>query len=1243
MLKRRSILAVEGAKRPRLVAPGILLAFTALVSGGLVLMYPYRVLMDQVLRGQRGDELVIAYLRNLLRTDPHNDDLSLQLARQQLAAGDFAGMRITLREALEAGNEDTRISARLLLWRAQEESWRRSTDPARREALRASLLAELAALAGLRNLDETNLLDIAERALELGDRALALRVYAIAAKATPDHDAASLIERARLKQLDARSHEAAIQLYLLAGQRTKNLALRRQAFMQAVRIRLAEGQPAAALALAESALGNLANDLDSLIFMVELARAANQPEAAARYARLMLRISLAEALERLARADDTGFIIRVAYSGDRPPEGKPPGLPFNDRIYVLGYDAFVGNRNLDDAWQVAEYAVRQVPESLDWRLRLARVSEWSGRPESAITQWQWIMQQGSKLPRALHDEASDAILRLAPGLFDDRALILSLRYRLSKQPDSPELLRALIDAYERLGLPDEGIAVLQSVVRSTFLPGPMQALADLAQRSGNVPLAIATTQDLIRRHGATRDRAMSLAALQLGQGRVSEAHAALAAVRDRVPATDSHYWRLLGDLSLRLQDEDMARTALSRVVTLDEAGLADFTSYVELLADDEPLQAAAIALKAAQRFDDRELLLRGLALQSRAGTPEQGWQVFAGLPEAWQKRAETWPEFLALRAEVARASGHKREARRDLEQWISLRPDDENAQASLIWMLADTHDTTSLRVLLAHHETAWAANPKLHDALAAAWQTLSAPHVALERYLTPRLAAHREDYLWLLNYADALEQDRRADLAWRLRQYLMANPPKIARVSASADMLREARARLLLANRPGDASLAMLRELLRLDDPGNDGAKGRARELVVAWQLAQGENEAVRAWLWSQHARRLASPAWARISVAMAAQDWATLSEELEQRASALSREDAIATARAIGAGGLAATLAFEGQTLQRDDEPLQLALTEVLLEEAPRAELSSERRQFDRWLEHEVRLSASTRLTPGLRLSTEISHITRDVDPAVLDAPRRAQSVSLGLTLNRGPRRSELGIARNESLTSWTSLSLQQSLLDNGSQSLTLRAGWHEVADESLSLAALGWRDRIRLEARQLITPATSLSLAVQKSRFAAQNGLSLGSGSQLAASLNHTLEPLRDSQAELFWGRNHFQRAGLPDDERTEAIAARLPGDTPPAERVASLMPLSYDFYGLRLSQGMSREKNWNRSFRPYGSLALTWNTDTGAGYGLALGLAGRVSGADHLSLGISTDKGGSGTVPRSTRLGLQYWRAF
>ena len=53
--------------------------------------------------------------------------------------------------------------------------------------------------------------------------------------------------------------------------------------------------------------------------------------------------------------------------------------------------------------------------------------------------------------------------------------------------------------------------------------------------------------------------------------------------------------------------------------------------------------------------------------------------------------------------------------------------------------------------------------------------------VELDRYLTPRFKAHENDFLWLMNYADALDQNQQADRAWRLRRHLLSREWQSAR------------------------------------------------------------------------------------------------------------------------------------------------------------------------------------------------------------------------------------------------------------------------------------------------------------------------------------------------------------------------------------------------------------------------------------------------------------------------------
>jgi len=1237
MLLPRSILAAGSGKRPRLISPAVLAIFAILVAVALLLMFPYRTLMDQVLRDRSGDELSITYLRNLQRTDPHNADLALRLAQQLLAARLFGDLEPALADVLKNGSPNNKVQARLLLWHAREIVWRNpGLGSSAREAERLELLRELHALADLQ-LDEQTRLEIADRAYELGDTDLGLRLYRSIRGNTDGNQTSWLINRAQLRQNQG-APDSAIQLLLLARQRSTSLDVQRECFFRAVRILLAEDQPREALALAQSELGNLIADQQSLVFMVELARSANAPAVAENYAKLMLRLSLQQMLDRLA-ANEGAQIRTVA---DIPPLGGPPGLPFDDRVYGLGYDAFLGNRNLEDAYRVADFAVRQVPQSAAWRKRLAQVAEWSGRPEQALRQWQWLLASHD-ISAKDRDDAASAVLRLAPGLFDDKALQAGLRYRLHQHPGSPELLRALIASFEHEGLPEEAIAVLQDMIQEHPDPGSMQALENLAVQSGHTDLAIQTSEALIARYGTSRERALQLAGLYLGQGNIGKAWAALKSAQGIVPANDEAFWRLLGNLSLRAQQDAQARIAYSKLVDSDTANQDDYDALTELLVPASPADASALAMRGALRFNNWNLLLRALELNVDAGSPEVAWRTFTTLDTKWFERGEKNIRFLMLRCDVARALGHTPEAVRDLEKILALDPQNSMARQNMLWVLIDSHNQAALRTLLAAHETDWALDADLHDALGAAWMTLSAPHVALERYLAPRMKAHREDFLWLMNYADALEQDRQPDLAWQLRAWLLRTRQQAADAPASPAM-RAARTRLHMALEPGDPALGALRAFLSLSPETTPEARQIADELRISWQLGSAEPESARLWLWSRYARHLSSPDWARTALAMHEQDWKSLSLELDARFSALMRDDAISVARAIDAGALATSLAFDAQTLQRDDTPLQLQLSETLLESAPRLSVEAERLKFGQWLEKSRKIGWQQQITANLRLSMEFERIDREVDAAMMLVPGTETRTAIALSRHSRGGETRAVIARHDAMTTWLEAGVSQAYSIGGIR-LTSRMAWHEAADESLALRALGRRDLLRLEGNLPLSPATRLNLAAQAARYSAQNGLHLGTGLRSEAELSHRLGAEgEDTQLATYWNANDFRAAGsLPAGDRLDSLANRLPGTDDAADKVATLLPRDYMLYGLRWSTGTSWDESWTRRVRPFASAAITYNTDAGKGYAFSVGLAGHLDGPDHLAASFSSDQGVNSGTPRSTHINLHYWRAF
>ena len=62
----------------------------------------------------------------------------------------------------------------------------------------------------------------------------------------------------------------------------------------------------------------------------------------------------------------------------------------------------------------------------------------------------------------------------------------------------------------------------------------------------------------------------------------------------------------------------------------------------------------------------------------------------------------------------------------------------------------------------------------MHDALAC----VPGPVPALRRtgsVFHPQLAERQDDFLWMMNYADALHQNQEPDKSWRLRWHLLSS------------------------------------------------------------------------------------------------------------------------------------------------------------------------------------------------------------------------------------------------------------------------------------------------------------------------------------------------------------------------------------------------------------------------------------------------------------------------------------
>ena len=934
------------------------------------------------------------------------------------------------------------------------------------------------------------------------------------------------------------------------------------------------------------------------------------------------------------------------------------------------YAALLGKRKLQDAWKLANDAVRKNPSDMMWRERLAQVSEWTERPGIALQNW-------LEIARATQKEAAwQAVLRLAPGLFDDAALVQALRHQLQSRPDDLKLIRELVDAQERLGEPQPALDYLRQHARS---PAAMVLQAQLAERAGQSELALHTWRKLLADPSQlTAELAMLAAVLALTQGQPEQGLQWLQAVQDKTstsPAAASDLWRMTGELAENRDHNALAIAAYGKLVATPDAEVGDFDALIRLLRPKQPLEAARVALLAWQRLDHERHLIEALTLFS---THKQ-WHEFARAlaladpaPDAARHSLVALrrsPLFLRLVGAYYHETGRLAQARQYYEEALRIDPQSSDSRDALLWLLIDSNDASAIRQLLALHEQAWSGSDELHEVLAAAYQALSLPQVALDRYLTPHRAEHENDFLWLMNYADALEENQEADRAWRLRRQLLLQQGQPERQGSGAKPLtraqarqkwlteegldatrRVARARLLMQQQPGDPARDVLRELMRMDRDTKGDYSDAAAELAISWFQDAGQYNAERGFLWQQYARSRATrangPLWAEIGAALGQEDKATAGQLLEKYDERLPRYDRINAASGADDVRLAQSAAFNAQLDQPNDDPLHQQLTENLLSFGNHAGTKVQHTYLGAASENQTDVGLHFALNPRVSLDFQWSTIRRHVTaPDLLASAPNENIASILLKWRHRDGLTQLRAASRRGYANTTPVWVEHEQRLNSSFSVRGELGWRLPSEESLALRLGGMKTRAAAHLRFQPTRQDQFVLSQWAERYRVQTGAEVGRGRHTAIEYTHALRQETPTwEVGAFWSSHRFERRypfylGGQGARFQQRFVPADGGDM----GIDYFLPGNFRFYGVRLSTNMAYEQDYTRAIRPYASVSRTWHSELGAGYDLRLGVAGTVLGADHLSFTWGIAKSGIQSLGFTRNVQLTYQLRF
>lgn len=1234
--------------RTRLTSPWTLLGIALTIGVTLVLIFPGRGVVTHTTAQKQPDAVSLTYLENLVRKEPSNYELRFTLAQKQTEIGKIAEARAALEPLYNSPDPAVRQRARLMDFKLQlQQMQAMPAGSVERERETERLRQELVAMTQY-EWNVAGLLDLANLAGQVGARKMRADIYLRIARS--DHPVArQWIDEAARTVLADSEYATAAEIYFAAKERAKSREDERYYFLSALKAYQAGNMMKEAMAAADRHVGALANDDETLRYLIRLARMSNDLPRAQTYAKRLMRMSQPGVLMRWLQAL-ADRAIPSAHAADT--EARTPGKvmlgmrPYNREDYQLAYEVFLANRNLEDAYRVAAAAIQQVPNDLGWRERLAQVGEWSNRPSEALEQWLYLARRTGRAA------AWQAVLRIAPGLFDDEALLEAMRYQVATGAQlTDEQWRAVVDAYERVGRPREGVAFLEREYAKRPRPILLEQQAFLMERMGDLDGAIAAYRRLIERSGPTTQRVANLATLLIIRGDFKAAYAVLEAHRSKVAPEDAEYWRLLADLALQLQDEVSAERALDTLVASGKATPDDFSRLIALLNVRNPEAAARLAEMAFARFRTPDFLATALSIHSARRDFVALRRIFSTLSPEMHRMVAGDPDLLIVRADYFAATGHPELALADYRAALTLDPNHRFARLGLMWFLIDRRDLAQLRREVAFVTTRLTDDPLFDGALGAAWLTLGEPARGLP-YFQRMVKRDPDDYLWLLNYADALDQNLQADMAWRVRRHAwMKVRQEMAKAKGGERVpieLLQAQARIATQFTPGDETFAVIRNLLRQDqsldaastDPTRRGIDSGTREIALSWLLSNEQYIGAKAWLWKQYGRRLAQPPWAEANVAIAHNDLETLQRMLEEKADIMPRYDRHEAARSTQQHRLAQDIAFtELEKMPQDDE-MHLRLTDSTLTTASSVEVGQTHFRRDVVSGRERTGEIAVWLSPRLRLSFEVSHIEQGLKSAGLLASVPAADTLFGVTALFRHRIGEtrISVFHRDALGDVTGFRLSHERPLGPRINGRIGLAYNERATETSPLTVGAVRDNYFVEVEYTFSKREYVLGQLFHNRYHTQDRTFIGSGEGLNWELGHRFRTeYPDFHVRLAGSVNSFNHSGSGD---AGTVVLNPDGTVPTSE---FFLPPSFAVYGVHTGFGTFYQTNYTRALRPFVDVGVTHNTVTGNGYSALLGMSGSVIGADRLTLYFSTGKGGTGTNQLSREVGLRYMYLF
>ncbi|HHJ40209.1 MAG: hypothetical protein AXA67_07095 [Methylothermaceae bacteria B42] len=916
------------------------------------------------------------------------------------------------------------------------------------------------------------------------------------------------------------------------------------------------------------------------------------------------------------------FLLAIGLSPARSEELPEPSRPFQQTDYELAYDVFIKSGALKEALAVAVKALKNDPNNLEWRRKAGQAALWQGKSDIALRHFFFLALKGDP------DDFQRA-LTLAQALHDYPKLLVLYRMQMKERPRDDQLFMKFIHAWSEVGKPERAIPVLWQRYRKYGHGGLLRELAELYRSIDQPERERHVLQLFLKRHSPQAWAIQRLASLELLRGNAKGAYRLLQKYTPRLREVSPELAGLHLELAWSQQDyatfsklvqryqETLSANQIARLILLDK-------SYGRLD------QAFSMALRLWQQEPNLSsaLMLLSIANQDKKGAFLD--QAISALDQFPMEELQNHPLYFLSWAKWHQHHGRIAEAQAVLREGLAQLPDNLDLWLTYLWIMIDNGQADLLASWLPTLQT-WALhNPKLIEPTVALLTALEKPEQAL-LFMRMQARDRQNDPLWLMNYADLLEQSGRRQEAqlWRVHSYhLLKNHPFTLKDDEKIALLR-----LLQIFGGGDNTAAAMLNLLTARQ---SNLNPQLQDLVLAWALSQPDESLARYWYLKSYWQRHQQPPLVSLNLAVKESDAQTIAAWLDYQGIRLSASEKLNAALNLKRQNQAINLAFDTLGQSPWNQPLAEQFQTLALEQSNNAAFTwrYENLQDAHW--HQARLEINQQLTHRLRLKGIAERINLiDVDPTLWrrSKPRPGRYLLQASYRHRyGETKLHGGITQAQGQHPAFSLEHQLPAIFGLRAGLKIATG--EVNRESVQLFLAGSAKEVSTNLDYALSQRQHIFARFGHRWFEASNGDDVGKGWLVDGSYRYlwrSRSPQIALRSSVQW-RDYSAAKSLPGK-----LARHVPIGGNKNGRF--MIPQDYTQVNIALDVNTDFETGFTPRLHPFFSIAGNWHSVNDFGGSIHAGLTSRLFGPDRLTLFFDRIKGGQGVQNDSLNLGLTY----